>query len=1253
MDFLEALKNKVLIFDGAMGTSIHKYDLTLDDYQGCENCPEVLVDSRPDVLSEIHESFFKVGCDVVETDSFGGSPIVLAEFGIAERAYELNKKAAQLAKEVAHGYSQNGQQRYVSGSIGPTTKLPSLGHISLDDMREAYYQQVAGLVDGGVDVLQFETGQDLLQAKAAVLAMVDYFKKIGRRIPVITQVTIEAPPLGTMLVGTDISAALATLRAFPIDIIGINCATGPSEMIDSIQYLTNNFNGYVSCLPNAGLPENVNDQTVYKLTPDELATSLKYFVEELGVNIIGGCCGTTPEHLKRVVETLGNRAPKPRIPEYMPAVSSIYTQQAMRVDPAPLIIGERTNTNGSRKFKQLLNKEGWDGMVAMARDQEKEGAHVLDVCTAYVGRDEVRDMSIFIKRLNTELQIPIVIDSTEYNVLEASLKLIAGRPIVNSINLEDGVDKMLQKVRLIKRYGAATVALTIDEQGMAKEADKKLEIAKRIYDLALSEGLQPEDLIFDALTFTLSTGNEDDRKLGLNTLDGIRMIKESLPGVKTVLGVSNISFGFDPHIRQILNSVFLHYAVEAGLDMAIVNAQKILPLYKIDEAERELHRKLVFDERTPDYDPLFVLLDFYQNAENKSSATKVDKGPQEIEDVLKDRIIDGNRVALEKDLDIALEKYSPLEIINSILLGGMKVVGDLFGAGKMQLPFVLQSAETMKAAVSYLEQFMEKVEGSQRGIMVLATVKGDVHDIGKNLVDIILSNNGYKVINLGIKQPIDNIISSAIENKAGCIGMSGLLVKSTVIMKENLEILNQRGITTPVILGGAALTRRYVEEDCRRVYKGTLFYGQDAFDDLKIMEALASDDQPTLQMLMGSRPDHDEEVDETLEDSAERAGQGADDGVYQQVVDKEVARPGDFAEDGLMDFSPGDDGSRERLKSTLLSDDFESDVGAQEPKISDVTRGIDCFAPPFWGSKVLADVPLAEVFQYINENALIRGQWRVRQGDTSPAEYEELLNTRIRPVLRRLQNECIEQKLLVPKAVYGYFPCQSEGDTLIIYRVTDKFLNAFDALKLKAGDEMKLRAADVGDLTEWTRFTFPRQDHGRFLCISDYFHSREEGLIDVIPGQIVTVGAGASVHSERLFKEDKYTDYLYFHGLSVESAEGLAEAVHKRVREELGLGRFDSSDPKQFFQQGYRGTRYSFGYPACPELADQQQLFDLLEPERIDVTLTEEYQLVPEQSTSAIVVVHPEAKYFNVRGPNAAVKKAKSEPVGRPIKGDE
>lgn len=1166
--FLEVLKERVLIFDGAMGTSIHKYALTLDDYHGYENCPEILVESKPEVIAEIHSSFYEVGCDVVETCTFGGSPVVLQEFGLQDRAYELNKKAAELARKVAADFSSKGKPRFVSGSIGPTTKVPSLGHISFREMKDAYLQQVSGLVDGGVDCLQFETGQDLLQAKACIVAIEEFFKSARKRVPIIVQITIEAPPLGTMLTGTDISSALTALSPFDIDVIGMNCATGPAEMTDSIHYLCENSKKYVSVLPNAGLPENVNGETVYKLTPDDLASSLKYFAADLGVSIVGGCCGTTPEHLKRVVEVLGEMPPKKRNVRAAAAVSSLYTALPLDVDIPPLYVGERTNTNGSKKFKELLEKEDWDAMVAMAREQEREGAHMLDVCTAYVGRDEVRDMNIFIKRLNTDAQTPLVIDSTEYPVLESSLQLIAGKAIVNSINLEDGEDKMLAKVELIRKYGAASVALTIDEKGMARKAEHKLAIAKRIYDLATSAGMAPEDLIFDALTFTLSTGNEEDRRLGIETLDGIKMIKEALPGVRTILGVSNISFGFNPGIRRILNSVFLHYAVEAGLDLAIVHASKILPLFKIDEAERTLHEKLIFDRRTPDYDPLFTLLDFYKD-KKKTTAKSSNQEKRTIEEVLKQRVIDGDRVALEEDLAEAMKSYKPLDIINNLLLDGMKVVGELFGAGKMQLPFVLQSAETMKAAVTYLEPFMEKVEGSSRGSCVLATVKGDVHDIGKNLVDIILSNNGYKVYNLGIKQPIDNIISAALEHNADFIGMSGLLVKSTVIMKENLEILNQRNINTPVILGGAALTKRYVEEDCRNTYNGIVLYGQDAFDNLRYMEAFAN---------------------------------GGREGLNQFIKASQAAKsiPGDSATSHVNAADP-----------TAAKSDTPQEPAKKSNSTtrSNVSRNISAPKPPFWGSRIVDDIPLSEVFSYLNENVLIRGQWRVRQQEMSDAEYDAMLQEKIIPVLRRLQKECIDQKLLIPKAVYGYFPCQSSGNELIIYR-----------------EDLK---------TEWLRFDFPRQDSGANLCISDYFASVDEGRMDLIVGQVVTMGKQASAHSQQLFEANKYSDYLYFHGLSVECAEALAECVHKRIRAELGFANEDAADPKKVINQGYRGSRYSFGYPACPNLEDQRLLFELLDPARIDVSLTEEFHLVPEQSTTAIVVHHPEAKYFNIKTPVA------------------
>jgi 5-methyltetrahydrofolate--homocysteine methyltransferase len=1225
--FLDALKKKVLIFDGAMGTSIHTYNLTLDDYAGRENCPEILVDTKPAIIQEIHESFLKVGCDVVETDTFGGSPVVLAEFDLADRAYELNLKAAKLAKEVANDYSQKGQRRYVSGSIGPTTKLPSLGHISFAEMNKAYYQQVSGLIDGGVDVLQFETGQDLLQAKAAIIAVLDYCKKIGRRVPIIAQVTIEAPPLGTMLVGSDITAALATLNSFPIDVIGINCATGPQEMLDPVAYLCHNSPKMVSVLPNAGLPENINDQTVYKLTPDDLASALNHFARDLGVNIIGGCCGTTPEHLKRVVEVVGSVEPLKREIDWIPSAASIYTSVPTKIEQPPLIVGERTNTNGSRKFKQLLQKEDWDAMVSMAREQEREGAHVLDLCTAYVGRDEVRDMDILIKRLNTELQVPLVLDTTELNVLESSLQLVAGKPIVNSINLEDGEEKMMQKVDLITRFGAATVALTIDENGMARKAEHKLEIARRIYDLATGAGLAPEDLIFDALTFTLSTGNDDDRRLGLETLNGIKLIKEHLPGVRTILGVSNISFGFDPNIRQILNSVFLHYAVQSGLDMAIVNAQKILPLYKISEEEQELHRKLVFDERTEGYDPLFTLLDFYKSKSAAGGDVAEVSKPKNIQEVLKQRIVDGNRVNLEKDLTKALETFTPLAIINDILLDGMKVVGDLFGSGKMQLPFVLQSAETMKAAVAFLEPFMEKTEGASRGTMVLATVKGDVHDIGKNLVDIILTNNGYKVWNLGIKQPIENIISAAKEHKADCIGMSGLLVKSTVIMKENLDVLNQRGLDTPVILGGAALTRRYVEEDCRRIYKGHLFYAQDAFDDLKIMQALGkgADLSPFLHsgVSHGEMPDAEDATPSAPPGPTAASATAAPATAAQSCATTASAIADSTAADSAATDSAATDSTP--TPSTVAQNAAPSSVSSTTSNKngaggesthsesatvvtrSNVARGVEIPKPPFWGSKIVDDVPLSEVFQYVNEEVLIRGQWRVRQGSMSKADYARLINTNVRPALEELHKKCIEQKLLTPRVVYGYFPVQSSGNKLIVYREDRK--------------------------TEWLQFDFPRQTHGRQLCISDFFASVDEGRMDVLPAQIVTMGARATEHAQSLFAADKYTEYLYFHGLAVESAEGLAEVMHKRIRAELGFSQYDAVDRRKLFQQGYRGTRYSFGYPACPNLDDQTSLFDMLQPERIGLTLTEEFELEPEQSTSAIIVVHPEAKYFNVNKP--------------------
>jgi 5-methyltetrahydrofolate--homocysteine methyltransferase len=839
-EFDQLLRERVLVFDGATGTNLQLHNPTVDDYAGLEGCTEILLETHPEWIEQLHASFFEAGCQVVETDSFGANRIVLAEYGIAERAYELNVKAAQLARKVAQQFSTPELPRFVAGSMGPGTKIPSLGDITFDILRRNYAEQAGGLIDGGADLLLIETCQDILQVKAATVGTFDALAKARKELPVMVQVTIEQVT-GTMLVGTDMAAAITAMEPYPIASFGLNCATGPQEMSEHVRTLSQQWPRYISVLPNAGLPENDGGKAVYKLTPEALAAHLKDFILRFGVNIVGGCCGTTPAHLAAVVQAVKGLTPAPRTVEQNPACSSLYLQVPLRQEPKPLIIGERTNANGSKKFRDLLAKEDYEALTAMAKEEVNEGAHLIDLCTAYVGRDEVRDMNECVTRMVRQVRLPLMIDSTEAPVLEEALKRVGGRCIINSINLEDGEERMNHVCPLAKTYGAALVALTIDEKGMAKSRDGKVAIAKRIHDLAVSKfGLRSEDLMFDTLTFTLGSGEEEFRKAGIETIEAIRTIKRELPGVFTVLGVSNISFGLAPQVRQVLNSVFLHYAIEAGLDAAIVNARKILPLYKIDEKGRELARQLIFDERKEGFDPLTTLMAYYSEATEIRSGAQREE-PKTIEEKLKHRIIDGNKQGIESLLDEALQTQGPLDIINTVLLDGMRVVGELFGSGQMQLPFVLQSAETMKTAVRYLEPFMPKADvGRHKGKMVLATVKGDVHDIGKNLVDIILTNNGYKVVNLGIKMPIDDILRAADAERADAIGMSGLLVKSTAVMKDTLEEMNRRGVTTPVLLGGAALTRRFVEQDLRDLYKGYVFYGQDAFSGLRIMDELTN-----------------------------------------------------------------------------------------------------------------------------------------------------------------------------------------------------------------------------------------------------------------------------------------------------------------------------------------------------------------------------------------------------------------------------
>ncbi|HET9405915.1 MAG TPA: methionine synthase [Candidatus Sulfotelmatobacter sp.] len=1168
-NFLQTVRERVVVYDGAMGTNIHKRNPTLDDYWGKENCSEILVLSRPDIIRDIHAEFFGMGCDVIETDTFGGTRIVLSEFDLADRTREINIKAAQLAREVAQQFSTKDKPRFVAGSMGPSTKLPSLGHISSDDMIAAYEEQASALIEGGVDVLLVETCQDLLQAKLAVIGVLDALHKAGKRIPVTVQVTLQET--GTMLLGTEIGAALSALEPLDVDIIGLNCATGPKEMNDAVRYLALTSTRQVSVLPNAGLPVNEGGQAVFKLTPQELADYHKHFVQDYGVRIVGGCCGTTPEHLEAVVDVVSGLEPAKRNVKRTAAASSAYTSLPLDLDPKPLIVAEEMNTTTRvEHFRNLVRGKKYDEILALAKKLVNDGSHMLDLCCAIVGEDEKEYISSILEKIATRVPAPILVDSTEADVVEEALKRIPGRAIINSINLEDGEKRTSKVLPMAKRYGAGVIALTIDEDGMALTAEKKAAIARRIFDLATQKyGLDPTDLIFDALTLPISTGQEEYRTAGIETLKAVERIKKELPDVKTILGVSNISFGLDAYPRRVLNSVFMHEAVNHGLDMAIVNYTKIYPLYKIPQEEVDLARKLIFRDESAG-DPLQVYMAHFAGMKGKPAAsTTAHVDTLSVEDKLKFAIINGeksvgegaSKKSLEQLLDEALTNYSPLELINTVLLDGMKTVGDLFGARKMQLPSVLDSAGVMKQAVAYLEPKMEKKSGSQKGTIVIATVKGDVHDIGKNLVDIILSNNGFKVVNLGIKQPADSIIKAAQEHHADAIGLSGLLVKSTLEMKYVIQDLERQKLDFPVLCGGAALTRKYVEDDLRREYSHAVFYSDDAFSGLHIMEDLITED--------GAR------------DARLQEGRTVKEYAKATAVDEETGPV--FAE-----------------RSPVVSD---------APNIP---------TPPFWGVRVRKDYDLREIFQYINETALFKNQWQLKTA--SQSDYVRLVEEKFRPIKKQLEEEVFASGLFEPAVVWGYFPAQSEGNDVIVY----------DPQGL-CGDGRPRPSSRSEAPIELLRFTFPRQREGRRLSIADFISPKSSGKTDVLGLSLVTIGPKASAETQRLFEGGEYTKYLYLHGLSVETAEALAEFHHKKMREELGIAADDSREIRDLFHQKYRGSRYSFGYPACPNLEDQTKLFALLKPEEnVGVRLTSGFLLEPEQSTSAIVVHHPAAKYFVV-----------------------
>ncbi|TDD84467.1 methionine synthase [Saccharopolyspora karakumensis] len=1177
--FLSAIDERVLVADGGMGTALQAYDLSLDDFANLEGCNEILNVTRPDVVTSIYRGYLEAGSDAIETNTFGANWANLAEYDIPERIRELAEVGSRLARETADEFSTPDRKRFVLGSMGPGTKLPTLGHAPYAKLRDAYCEQALGMLDGGIDVFLVETSQDLLQTKASIVGAKRAMAQTGQKLPIIAQVTVETT--GTMLVGSEIGAALTALEPLGIDLIGMNCATGPAEMSEHLRVLAQNSRIPLSVMPNAGLPELGPNGAVYPLQPEELAEALSGFVRDYGARLVGGCCGTTNDHVRAVAEAVGGTTPTQRTPEIIPSVSSVYQSVPFEQDASILNVGERTNANGSKAFREAMLEERYEDCVEIAKAQTREGAHMLDLCVDYVGRDGTHDMRELASRLATASTLPIMVDSTEPDVIEAGLEHLGGRCAVNSVNYEDGTEpggRFHRVMEMVREHGATVVVTCIDEEGQARTKDWKLRVAERmIEDLTTNWGLDESAIIIDCLVFPITTGQEEVRKDAIETIEAIKELKKRHPAVQTTLGLSNVSFGLNPAARQVLNSVFLNECREAGLDSAIVNSSKILPMNKIDEEPRKVALDLVYDRRDGEYDPLQKLMELFegQTAKSSSASRAEELAKLPLFERLQKRIIDGERNGLEDDLEAGMQEKAPLQIINEDLLGGMKVVGELFGSGQMQLPFVLQSAEVMKAAVAYLEPHMEKDDSGGKGKLLLATVKGDVHDIGKNLVDIIVSNNGYDVVNIGIKQPINAIIEAAEEHKVDAIGMSGLLVKSTVIMKDNLQEMNSRGISDkyPVMLGGAALTRSFVEQDLDEVYEGDVRYAKDAFEGLHLMDRL-------MAIKRGDSPEEDAAEEAKKAERKERRARS------QRIAEKRKAEAGD---------EPGyDDTTR-----------------------SDVAADVEVPTPPFWGSKVVKGVAVNDYLQLLDERATFFGQWGLRGAKKGEgASYEELVETEGRPRLRHWIDELSTQGILQHAAVvYGYFPCVTEGNHLV---VLDK---------------------EEPDAQERHRFFFPRQKRDRRLCLADFFRTREQaeqtGQVDVLPIQLVTMGQPIADFANELFAKNAYRDYLEVHGMGVQLTEALAEYWHRRVRREMAwanggnVAQEDPSDVREFFKLGYRGARYSFGYGACPDIEDRAKLVDLLEAERIGVVLSEEFQLHPEQSTDAIIAHHPEAKYFN------------------------
>ncbi|MBD3758438.1 MAG: homocysteine S-methyltransferase family protein [Microbacterium sp.] len=1207
---LDALASRVVIADGAMGTMLQRHDLQIEtDFAGLEGCNEILNVTRPDVVAAIHDAYFAVGVDAVETNTFGANWSNLSDYGIDDRIHELAESGARIARERAEAAeAADGRMRWVLGSMGPGTKLPSLGHTTYAHLKETFALQAEGLIDGGADAFLVETSQDLLQTKAAINGCKQAIVARGIRLPIFVEVTVETT--GTMLMGSEIGAALTALEPLGVDAIGLNCATGPAEMSEHLRHLSKHSSVTIACMPNAGLPVLGADGAHYPLTPAELATAHEQFVREFGLGLIGGCCGTTPEHLAAVVGRLGayrslseersdetkrgddsgsahdvsSRFARGAADE--PGVASLYQHVPFRQDASYLAIGERTNANGSKAFREAMLEGRWDDCVEIARNQIRVGAHLLDVCVDYVGRDGVADIREVVSRFASASTLPLVIDSTEPAVIQAGLELIGGRPVVNSVNYEDGdgpASRFGRIMPLVKEHGTAVIALTIDEQGQARTTADKVRIASRLVDELVDEwGLRVEDIIVDCLTFPIATGQEETRRDGIETIEAIRALTAKYPGINTTLGVSNVSFGLNPAARSVLNSVFLHEATQAGLTSGIIDAAKIVPLASLDEAQRKVALDLVWDRREWDaegnltYDPLATMLDLFAGVDTAALRDQraAELAALPVGERLERRIIDGELKGLEADLDLARAGgTSPLAIINDHLLEGMKVVGERFGSGQMQLPFVLQSAEVMKTAVALLEPHMERSDEAGKGTIVLATVRGDVHDIGKNLVDIILTNNGYTVINLGIKQPIADIIAAAEEHGADVIGMSGLLVKSTVVMKENLQELQARGLAGrwPVILGGAALTRAYVEQDLAELFDGEVRYAKDAFEGLALME-------PLVRIARGE----------------------ARDAVGLPPLKKRIHAAG----------------------SRLTLTEPEA-----MPARSDVASDNPVPAPPFWGTRIVRGIALADYAAFLDERATFMGQWGLKpgRGEDGPS-YEQLVETEGRPRLRYWLDRILTEGMLDASVAYGYFPVVSEGDDIVVLHHGDDPTGVLGVPGLLAPDGGSGGAIGADRL----RFHFPRQRRDRHLNLADFVRSRDSGQVDVMPVQLVTAGAAIDAVTATLFAENRYRDYYELNGLVMQLTEALAEFWHARIRSELGFAGEDPSDTAGLFKLEYRGARFSLGYPACPDMEDRRKVVELLRPERMGVELSDELQLHPEQSTDAFVFHHPEAKYFSV-----------------------